>query len=71
MQAYRLEAIVEDDGTLTLQHLPFRAGERVEVIVLEQVSRDGATARYPLRGTRVSYTDPTAPVAEDDWESAR
>lgn len=24
--------------------------------------------RYPLRGTVIRYDDPTAPVAEDDWE---
>ena len=29
------------------------------------------TSRYPLRGTPVTYRDPTAPVAESDWESLR
>jgi hypothetical protein len=71
VQAYRLEAIIQEDGSLTLQHLPFRAGERVEVIVLEQASKGGEPARYPLHGTRVTYVDPAEPVAEDDWESAR
>jgi hypothetical protein len=28
-------------------------------------------SRYPLRGTPVEYTDPTAPVAEVDWEAVR
>jgi ribosomal protein S18 acetylase RimI-like enzyme len=27
--------------------------------------------RYPLRGTPVTYRDPTAPVSESDWESLR
>ena len=71
MQAYRLEAVIQEDGSLTLQHLPFRAGERVEVIVLEQASKGQDSARYPLRGTPVKYIDPTEPVAEDDWESGR
>jgi len=29
------------------------------------------TNRYPLRGTPVTYRDPTAPVAESDWGSLR
>lgn len=71
VQAYRLEVVIEEDGTLTLQDLPFRAGERVEVIVLEQASKSDGAIRYPLHGTPVMYADPTEPVAEDDWESAR
>ncbi len=34
MQAHRVEATIEQDGTLTLENLPFHAGEVVEVIVL-------------------------------------
>jgi hypothetical protein len=28
-------------------------------------------ARYPLRGTRVDYKDPTEPVAESEWETLK
>ncbi len=28
-------------------------------------------ARYPLRGTPVSYEEPTEPVAETDWETLK
>jgi hypothetical protein len=28
-------------------------------------------SRYPLRGSVVRYEQPTEPVAEEDWESAR
>lgn len=27
--------------------------------------------RYPLRGSVIRYEQPTAPVAEDDWEALR
>lgn len=27
--------------------------------------------RYPLRGTVTWYVDPTAPVAEEDWEALK
>jgi hypothetical protein len=63
--AHRIEAVLSEDGKLLLDHLPFRAGQTVEVIVLP-VSR--VTVPNPvLRGTVLRYDQPTAPVAEDDW----
>ena len=70
MQAYRVETIVAQDGTLTLSNLPLRAGETVEVIILVQPSGVLGHQRYPLRGMPVCYIDPTEPVAEADWEAA-
>jgi hypothetical protein len=70
MQAYRGEATIASDGTLTVRGLPFRAGDRVEVIVLESPPQAGGAERYPLRGTPVRYDEPTAPVAEGDWETS-
>jgi hypothetical protein len=70
MEAYRTEVTLPADGKLSLDNLPFRAGDRVEVIVLGP-RRTGRTAdRYPLRGTTVRYLDPTGPVAEADWEAS-
>ena len=70
MQAYKGEATIAQDGTLTLKGLPFRAGERVEVIVLQSSQPANGANRYPLRGTPVRYDEPTAPVAESDWEAS-
>lgn len=65
--AHQTEAVLTEDGKLLLDHLPFRAGQAVEVIVLP-VSR--ATVPSPtLRGTVLRYEEPTAPVAEADWDS--
>jgi hypothetical protein len=36
VNAYKVETVVNEDGSLTLKGLPFQAGDRVEVIVLEQ-----------------------------------
>jgi hypothetical protein len=67
--AHRIEAVLAEDGKLSLDHLPFRAGQAVEVIVLP-VTR--ATPPEPaLRGTVLRYDQPTAPVAEDDWGALR
>jgi hypothetical protein len=40
MQAYRIETTLQQDGTVTLQHLPFQAGEPVEIIVLARSAED-------------------------------
>jgi hypothetical protein len=71
MQAYRVETILQQDGTLTLSNLPLRAGETVEVIVLVQSPVAVERQRYPLRGMPVRYVDPTEPVAQADWEAAQ
>jgi hypothetical protein len=67
MNAHRVEATVKQDGSLTLDGIPFQAGEEVEVIILARAQkRDGMNA-YPLRGQPVRYDEPTAPVAEEEW----
>lgn len=68
MQAYRVETIVDEDGELKLTKLPFRAGDRVEVIVLAQSEIPEGARRYPLRGTPIRYDRPTEPVGEAEWE---
>jgi hypothetical protein len=66
---YRVHGQVSPDGSLTLEHLPFQAGESVEVIVLADERRTREERRYPLRGKPVTLLDPTEPVAEGDWET--
>ena len=73
LQAHRIETKLTENGTLTLDGLPFRAGEAVEVIVLPQRGASASEAdpqnRYPLRGLSVSYDRPTEPVALEDWDA--
>lgn len=76
LQAHRVETTLTQNGTLTLEHLPFQAGEVVEVTVQSTLSPLNHSSgpnqnRYPLRGTPVYYPDPTDPVAEQDWEALR
>lgn len=71
MHVHHTEAVLEQDGTLTLRDLPFHAGEAVEVIVLARSPASPAEDRYPLRGTPLRYDEPTAPVAPEDWDAAR
>lgn len=65
MKAHRVEMIVAQDGILTLQDLPFNAGDRVEVIILPLTD----TPANPLRGSVARYDDPFEPaVPIEDWE---
>jgi hypothetical protein len=66
--AHRIEAIYSEDGKLLVDHLPVRAGQTVEVIVLpvHRVTPSG----HILRGTVFRYDQPTAPVAETAWGCA-
>ncbi len=74
MNAHKIEAILTEDGTLTLQGLPFHTGETVEVIILEAKTPQHQAAPkpqldtnlYPLRGKVVHYDDPTEPVALEE-----
>jgi hypothetical protein len=68
MLAHRIEATVKRDKTLTLENLPFHAGERVEIIILSRPQQVSQQDLYPLRGTTIQYIDPTEPVAQNDWE---
>jgi hypothetical protein len=69
MEAHRIETTLIQDGTLILDNLPFHAGETVEVIILGQVVPVTGHVPYGLRGTPVQYSQPTEPVAQEDWEA--
>jgi hypothetical protein len=78
MNAYKIETILSEDGTLTLKGLPFHAGDAVEVIILERspsISTGESSNQqknamiyelvpntYPLRGTVLHYEDPFEPA---------
>lgn len=71
MNSHRVETTINQDGTLTLKDIPFRAGDAVEVIILERTPKSGGDNPYPLRGRPVQYDAPTEPVAETDWNALR
>ena len=67
--AHRVEVVLTEDGKLLLEHLPFRAGQTVEVIVL--LAARPTSPSHPLRGTVLRYDQPTAPAAKADWDVFR
>ena len=69
MSTHHVETRLTEDGKLTLNDLPFHAGEAVEVIVMSRPSKPANVDRYPLRGKPIQYIEPTEPVADEDWEA--
>ena len=63
--AHRIEIILSEDGKLSLDQLPFRAGQAVEVIVLPITCLDSEDDS--LHGKLLRYDRPTEPVAETEW----
>lgn len=69
LPAHRVEATLQRDGTLTLDRLPFQAGQAVEVIILPVAKKVAGADPYPLRGVPIQYERPCDPVAEDEWDA--
>ena len=69
MLAHKVRGQMGENGSLTVENLPFAAGEEVEVIVLAEARKARDQKLYPLRGTIIQFIDPTSPVAADDWEA--
>jgi hypothetical protein len=69
MEEHRVETTIECDGILTLEGLPFHAGERVEVSIVARPERSEPRRRF--RGTPVTIVDPFEPVAAGEWDASR
>ncbi len=71
MDTFRIEKTIPKSRAITISKLPFRAGEKVEIVVKPRKRARGSNKRYPLRGTVIQYTEPFEPVASSDWEAER
>ena len=69
MEALRVETIIQPNGRIVLENLPFDDGEKVEIIILETNLESVSTNDNPLKGTLLNYDDPFEPaVLATDWE---
>jgi len=71
MNTFRLDTTLTQDGTLTINDLPFQAGDSVEVIIVPRTAASALQNGYSLRGKVIQYDNPTEPVAQEDWEVLR
>ena len=69
MNTHRIETALTENGKLSLQNLPFKKGDEVEVIILERSSSKTISNSYPLKGTVIRYDDPFEPTTSpEDWD---
>ena len=61
MRTFYAATVLEENGKLNLDHLPFAKGEVVQVFLSTTKPFEGA--RYPLRGTVLKYENATSSVA--------
>jgi len=68
METHRIEKVIQSNGTIVLENLPFAEGETVEIIIVKS-DAESEKKRYPLRGTLYKYEEPFEPaVPLEDWE---
>lgn len=71
MRAHTANAVVEDDGIVTVGDVPVKSGQRVQVIILMPDEIPHANP-YPLRGRKpFRYDRPNEPVGVEDWNVYR
>lgn len=72
MQAHKIETVVQTDGRLMLEKLPFKKGDTVEVIILEcQVKKEPDNPNL-LHGKLLRYDDPFGSATPlEDWEALK
>lgn len=69
METVRVEAVVQRNGRLIIDDLPFDEGEIVEVVVSDVKGSDSITEDNPLKGSVLKYDEPFGPaVPLEDWE---
>ena len=69
MNVHRIETALTENGKLSLQNLPFKQGDQVEIIILERNPSPTNSSSQPLKGTVIHYDDPLEPAtSSEDWE---
>ncbi len=72
MKAHRSNAIVSDNGSITIHGVPFHHGENVEVFVFPfRPKVKYGKGEMPLKGSVLKYERPFDPAVDpEDWSSA-
>ncbi len=69
MNSHRIKTAITESGKLSLQNLPFKAGDEVEVIIRQQNKTVDSEA-FPLQSTVLNYEDPFEPaISPEDWNA--
>ena len=66
MRAYKTHLTVKDPKQVVLTNLPFRAGQRVEVLILQEDSSDYAVRDFELLLKETQSLPQTQAISEAD-----
>jgi len=71
MASFKATVKVQQDGKLSLDSIPFRAGESI-LVVLEPAPPTVTKDRFPLRRSAYQYKHPFEPAVDaGDWDALR
>ncbi len=68
MRTFYVDTVLQENGKLLLEHLPFAQGDALQVFILAR--EHPACDPSSLRGTVLKYEQRFAPVAQSDWAAA-
>jgi hypothetical protein len=67
---YHTMVVVEKEGTLVLEDLPLKKGQRVEIAVYDvETTEQDSEDPFSLRGEPFYDEAPFEPVAVEEWEA--
>lgn len=73
MSTFTTHVIVSEDGSLVINGLPLKPGEKVQVVIKALATEPDLKDPYPLRNLSKGYyyMEPFRSVAIEDWECLR
>ena len=70
MNSHRIKTAITENGKLSLQNLPFKKGDEVEIVIRRQKTETMDSEAFPLQGTVLRYEDPFEPaIFPEEWNA--
>lgn len=70
MNSHRIKTALTENGKLSLQNLPFKKGDKVEIIILQQNTQTIGSEAYSLKDTVIDFKDPFEPaISPEEWNA--
>lgn len=68
MNSHRIKTAITENGKLSLQNLPFKIGDEVEIIIQQQKTKTIDSEAFPLQGTVLRYEEPfESAISPEEW----
>ena len=70
MNSHRIKTAITENGKLSLQNLPFKKGDEVEIIIRQQNAKEIDSEAFLLQGTVLRYEEPFEPaISPEEWNA--